>query len=319
MKKCLSLFLFAILLVACSSPAVTSSSIPPTLTATLLPPTETQIPTATSTPTETPDPNMPADATGKDAKGDWIKTVTENGRTITEFWAGADELGPYLEKGVNGHWFNSLMPLDLSGNPQSIYLLDPTELVYSDLTWTGISFYSIPLTVFSEDTISTLNTMTLTHQDVGSIGVNEKLMTFSTEFFGLAAIRYFNDYPEKKSVTQPYKTIYDIPYTDMKTFLINIQNKQATINVIQPVDINTLINLNDSSTYQTTQWRLDKGVDVYFVDSGLLKNVPTSNGIKSASMVVDGKLRVLSSTDSFNNASDHIIRYMILRAFPLIT
>lgn len=58
MKKWFSLFLFAILLSACNSPAV-NTSIPPTLTATLLPPTETQIPTATSTPSPTPDPNAP--------------------------------------------------------------------------------------------------------------------------------------------------------------------------------------------------------------------------------------------------------------------
>ncbi len=81
MKRYISLFLFATLLVACSSPAVTSTSIPPTLTATLLPPTETLIPTATSTPTDTPDPNMPADATGKDAQGNYIKV--ENGVTYT--------------------------------------------------------------------------------------------------------------------------------------------------------------------------------------------------------------------------------------------
>ena len=40
-------------------------------------------PEATATPTEAPDPNMPPGATGKDAQGNYIKAVTENGKPVT--------------------------------------------------------------------------------------------------------------------------------------------------------------------------------------------------------------------------------------------
>ena len=67
------------------------------------------------TPTETPDPNMPPGATGKDAQGNWIKTVTENGKQAEYVWK---DIQVSRETTVNG-WFTSHI---LSGD--SIPLID---------------------------------------------------------------------------------------------------------------------------------------------------------------------------------------------------
>ena len=90
MKKHVSLFLFAIFLVACSSPAVTTS-IPPTLTATLLLPTETPIPIATSTPFPTPDPNAPQGYTRVE-NGVYYMDTSENGIDYHYTWDSNEKL-----------------------------------------------------------------------------------------------------------------------------------------------------------------------------------------------------------------------------------
>ena len=84
MKRYISLFLFAILLVACNSPAV-NTPVPLTLTATLLPPTKTQIPTATSTPSPTPDPNAPQGYTRVE-NGVYYMDTSENGVNYQYTW-----------------------------------------------------------------------------------------------------------------------------------------------------------------------------------------------------------------------------------------
>ncbi len=77
--------LIALFLASCVTTPATNAPIPPASTFTLLP-----LPSATvtlspspATPTETRDPNMPPGATGKDAQGNYIKTVTENGKQVT--------------------------------------------------------------------------------------------------------------------------------------------------------------------------------------------------------------------------------------------
>ena len=90
MKRYISLFLFAILLVTCSSPAVTTSILP-TLTATLLPPTETQIPTATSTPSPTPEPNAPQ-GYARVENGVYYLDTSENGVDYHYTWDSSEKL-----------------------------------------------------------------------------------------------------------------------------------------------------------------------------------------------------------------------------------
>lgn len=88
MKRILfSLLICCILLTACS-PQTLVAAIPtasvevsPTVTAT---PTET--PTAIPTPTENPLAGAPDGTTGKNAQGEWTKTVTENDKEITYSW-----------------------------------------------------------------------------------------------------------------------------------------------------------------------------------------------------------------------------------------
>ena len=90
MKKWFPLFLFAFLLVACGSPAV-NTPIPPTLTATLLPPTETQIPTATSTSSPTPDPNAPQGYTRVE-NGVYYMDTSEKGVDYHYTWDSKEKL-----------------------------------------------------------------------------------------------------------------------------------------------------------------------------------------------------------------------------------
>ena len=143
MKRYISFILFSILLVACSS-QVTNTPTPPTLTATFILPTATQIPTATSTPTQTPDPNMPPDATGKNAQGNYIKIITENGNTVTYAWTKIDFGGL-----PDNNFFEWTRPaiVDDNGNldPNGILVIDFRE--YGNAT----SPSSIKMTLFLMD------------------------------------------------------------------------------------------------------------------------------------------------------------------------
>ena len=116
-KQFILITLFVVLLNSCAqnasqNVAVNSSELAVTSTI-ALPPAPSQTPTISPTPTETPDPNKPIDATGKDAKGNYIKV--ENGVTYTR-----ETNVPTGDNGdVMSRWFKSMLvasAIDQPGN-----------------------------------------------------------------------------------------------------------------------------------------------------------------------------------------------------------
>lgn len=116
MKK-ISLLIICVLLLSACANTVTPVS---TVTATsIITATFTPIPTITPTPTETPDPNMPLGATGKNSDGQYVKEVTENGKTVIYEW----------NVKLNG-WFNShILPSadNIGVNKDAIPLNDASD------------------------------------------------------------------------------------------------------------------------------------------------------------------------------------------------
>lgn len=93
MKRSSCFLLLYILLASCATaPAFTATKVPTkplAFTNTPEAPTSTETPTMVPTSTETPDPmaGAPEGATGKNAKGEWIKTATtESGKTFEYTW-----------------------------------------------------------------------------------------------------------------------------------------------------------------------------------------------------------------------------------------
>ena len=90
---------------SCVGLATPAPTLVPTSTSTLLP---SATPSPTLTPTATVDPNMPEGATGKDAQGNWLKTVAENGEETTYVYreiVPSDQNAP-----VYSGWFRLLTP-----------------------------------------------------------------------------------------------------------------------------------------------------------------------------------------------------------------
>jgi hypothetical protein len=128
-KQIVLLTVLVVLLNSCAqnaTPNVIATSAA-TVTSTFMP---TFTPTMTPTSTETPDPNQPADATGKDVNGNYIKTTVENGNTITYTWT---DLGNLFSP--DSHFFEWTRPaiVDDNGNldPNGIQIMDNREYAHA--------------------------------------------------------------------------------------------------------------------------------------------------------------------------------------------
>ena len=257
MKRYISFILFAILLVACSSPAVTSTPIPPTLTATLLPPTETSIPTATSTPTQTPDPNMPPDATGKDSQGNYIKVENEVTYTWMQF-----PLGSETYKG----WFQSRMknrPINLTGGGDSRF---------NDFTL-GFTLYYVSNFEYPNDVGYLVHPLGRSdYVTKGKANASLASQILIDMFFRTKGLTMYT-YP---SAYNGLKTAADIQHAmDDGNAMVQNLNNGGTI------DVNGLL------------WEVRKGFDEFWINAADAKDDPNmnlANGLYMKVIVVNGKL-----------------------------
>ena len=277
-KQIVLLIMFVVLLNSCApnaTPNVTATSVE-TATSTFTPaPTSTLA--ITTTPTDTPDPNMPVDATEKDAATDLYTKTAEDGKT-TLYWEPI-QYGTDVANNVTGHWVDLL-----NENGQKIFLfnnaLNSTNNYLHD---------SIPFQLFILDQHQQLKVpFAIRNPDQMSEfgpGTPLFLQSLSSEIFEGIKLRYFN-------TTDP-STITPAQYQD---FYQNMQQDALTLSI------------------EGQKWLISKGYTEIVVDytqaSQDLTFRKTDNYYWKI-MVVDQKLICLIATPEPDKLSDQDIRIMI--------